>query len=68
VVFCFDNDAVGREKSLKYANLGYKVFIFDKDCEYKDINEMKMANIDTKAYIQQRIYEGIMAQVKLRIL
>lgn len=40
VVFLFDNDSTGREKALKYALLGYKVFIYPNTILEKDFNDL----------------------------
>jgi len=39
LVFCYDNDKTGREKTIKYSNMGYKVVNVSFLGKYKDINE-----------------------------
>jgi hypothetical protein len=69
-VFCFDNDATGREKALKYAKMGYKVFIYPDYITQKDFNDilkegMTVESIDN--LITSNIYQGIMAITKLTL-
>jgi len=45
VIFCFDNDETGFKKAKKYAELGYKIFVWP-DVEFKDFNEILQKGIE----------------------
>jgi hypothetical protein len=78
VIFCFDNDETGYKKAKKYADLGYKVFIWPDDIPYKDFNEIlqigikkginpkKLRHKITKL-IEKNTYEPFEAIIKLKL-
>ena len=65
-VFCLDNDRTGLLNMLKYAKRGYKVLIHSET--EKDCNEMLKAGKNVKDIILNNIYEGVLAQVKIKSL
>lgn len=70
VVFLFDNDKTGREKSLKYALLNHKVFIWPNDIKDKDFNDLLKKGMSKNAvttFIKDNIHSGISAIVKLKM-
>jgi len=71
-IFAFDNDKTGKFKSLKYVDLGYKVFIWPLEWDkYKDFNEILMGGTPQKiikAIISKYIYKGIEAKIKLSMV
>lgn len=64
-VFCLDNDKTGFLNALKYCK-NYKVLVLPDDVKQKDMNEMLKAGLDIKSLIQNNIYKGIMAEIKIR--
>jgi len=70
-IFALDLDKAGREKSLKYLKLGYRVFIFPEMwSEYKDLNEVLkyFTPPEIKAVIDRNIYRGKEAIIRLTML
>lgn len=70
VVFLFDNDTTGREKSMKYAKLGYSVFIWPSNIKEKDFNDLLKggwSKDDISELINSNIFDGIKAIVKLQL-
>ena len=65
-VFCLDNDRTGLLNMLKYTKRGYKVLIHSET--EKDCNEMLKAGKNVKDIILNNIYEGVLAQVKIKSL
>jgi len=71
IVFCFDNDKPGKEKSLKYADDGHKIFCWPRSMsKYKDANKA-MQNGFTKeeitSIIKDNIFTGFQAKVRLQL-
>lgn len=70
-VFVFDNDSTGRSKALKYAKLGYNVFIWPDKIKEKDINDLlkngwEVEDIDK--LIVGNVFNSLDAEVRLRLL
>lgn len=65
-VFCLDNDRTGLKNMLNYAKQGYKVLIHSES--EKDCNEMLKSGKNVKDIILNNIYEGVLAQVKIKSL
>ncbi len=69
VIFAFDNDKTGREKSLEYIDYGFKVFVWP-NLDIKDFNELvqKGASKETiKQMILDNCYSGIQAKIRIRM-
>lgn len=69
-VFVFDNDSTGNSKALKYAKLGHKVFLYPKDIQEKDINDLLKGGWtkdDLTEMIKSNTYQGFEAVIKLTI-
>lgn len=64
-VFCLDNDKTGFLNTLKYCKK-YKVLVLPDDVKQKDMNEILKAGLDVKSLIQNNIFKGIMAEIKIR--
>lgn len=64
-VFCLDNDKTGFLNALKYCKK-YKVLVLPDEVKQKDMNEILKAGLDIKSLIQNNIYKGIMAEIKIR--
>jgi len=68
-IIAFDNDETGIRKSLEYAKLGYKIFVWPNLPE-KDFNEL-LVNGNTKEQIKELILanvkQGVQAEVYLRM-
>jgi len=62
-IFCLDNDRTGLNNMLKYSKK-YSVIAWNN--EYKDCNEMLQHKIDVKQEIENNVYTGILAEVKIR--
>lgn len=45
LIFCFDNDETGYKKALKYAELGFKIFVWPDNIKQKDFNEILQKGI-----------------------
>jgi len=70
-IFVFDSDLTGINKSIEYADKGYKVVIFPDNFHYKDINEAVVDGWDSekiKKTIIANTYEGIQAVLKLKMI
>lgn len=67
-IFCFDNDATGIKKALKYNKLGYKTFIWGNIKE-KDMNErLQSTSIEANRHmIENNIFKGMGALMKLKM-
>jgi len=68
-VFCLDNDKTGIQTSIKYAELGYKVFIMPNMYREKDFNELKLNHpeLDISHLVNSNIYKGISAITRLKL-
>lgn len=69
VVFCFDNEPRNKHivrRMEKAIDKGYKVVIWPKDIEEKDINDMVIAGIDVSRVIEQNTFSGLLAKCKLK--
>lgn len=70
-VFCFDNDKAGILKSLKYATMNHKVFIWETGNKAKDTNELLTKykwNVDTISnMIERNVYDELSAIVRLKL-
>lgn len=58
-IFVFDNDKTGFKKAIKYAEMGYDIFIYPTNFKYKDFNEMYCKTDYTKDYISGLIKDNI---------
>jgi len=78
LIFCFDNDKTGFEKSIKYVKKGFKVFIWPQNIKMKDFNEILQRGIKANKspkdvrkkisnMIQNNIYDGLSAEIKLKL-
>jgi DNA primase len=70
VVFVFDNDKTGIEKSIKYAKLGHKVVIYPKDIQEKDVNDLLKkgwSKDDLTELIKANTFQGFEAVIKLTV-
>lgn len=69
-VFVFDNDSTGRAKSMKYAKLGYNVFIWPDKIKEKDINDLLKVGWSVESIdklIVDNIFSSLMALTKLKL-
>ena len=73
-IFCLDNfrvDEKAQEESLKYAQKGYKVFIWPKGSErFKDTNDLRKINVPYEKIanmINSNIFSGLPAQMRLKL-
>lgn len=67
VTVVFDNQPRNKEVVgfvEKYIDLGYKVYIWPKHVQEKDINEMVLAGIDPVQLIAENTYQGLMAKLQ----
>lgn len=64
-IFCLDNDKTGFLNALKYCK-NHKVLVLPDNIIQKDMNEIMKAGYDVKSLIQNNIFKGIMAEVKIR--
>jgi len=72
-VFCFDNDGTSAtyRKQKTYLDRGHKIVIWPDEIQEKDVNEMICAGVssnDVKSIIEENIYSGIAAEIRLGIL
>lgn len=71
IVFVYDNDATGREKSIEKIKKGRKVLVWDNKYNVKDINELstelKLTETEIRDYILNNIYSGIIAEMKIKL-
>lgn len=70
IVFCLDNDIEGKNKAIKYSNLGYKVLVHDSKFPAKDYNEALVAGAkpdQIAKYILDHVCGPKMANFKLRL-
>ena len=68
-VFAFDNDKTGVRKSIKYALLGYKIFVWP-EIPFKDFNEMVQkgwSTQDIKKMILDNTWSGLLATTRLKM-
>ena len=68
-IFCFDNDATGVSKALKYNKEGYKTFVWP-DMPNKDLNEILQkggTKEQNSNMITSNIYQGIQGQIRLNL-
>ena len=69
-IFAFDNDKTGIFKAVKYAKLGFKIFIWPDFIKEKDFNELLISGwtkIDIRKMINANIFTGILAETKLKM-
>jgi len=67
-VFVFDNEPRNKEiveKIARTAKQGYKVVIFPKDIQEKDLNDMVLAGHDVQRMVESNTYQGLEATLKL---
>lgn len=67
-VFVLDNDRTGWINSLKYAQMGYLVYIQPHKYPEKDMNELMLEHpeIQVNELIMQNLYSGISAEMRLK--
>lgn len=67
-IFVLDNDKTGMINSIDYAKRGYQVFIQPDKYKEKDMNDLLMNHhdLDVSLMIQQNLYTGISAEVRLK--
>lgn len=67
-VFVLDNDKTGLLNSIKYVNMGYKVYVQPINFVEKDMNELMINHPEEKMYklINSNIYSGISAEVRIK--
>jgi hypothetical protein len=68
-VFVFDNDTTGIKKAIKYAKLGFGVFVWP-EIDYKDLNELLQKGVSKEQItelIKKNTHRGIMAEAKLKL-
>lgn len=67
-VFVLDNDKTGIVNSIEYARRGYQVFIQPDKYKEKDMNDLLMyqKGLDVTLMIQQNLFTGIAAEVRLK--
>jgi DNA primase len=67
-VFVLDNDKTGITNSIEYAKRGYQVFVQPEKYKEKDMNDLLMIqkDLDVSLMIQQNLYTGIAAEVRLK--
>ena len=64
-IFCYDSDRTGRLNAIDMSQKGHKVFVQPPGYK-KDMNENFMAGFDTKKLIQDNLYSGISATIRLK--
>ena len=67
-VFVLDNDKTGMINSIDYARLGHQVYVQPDKYKEKDMNDLLMNHegLDVSLMIQQNLYSGIAAEVRLK--
>ena len=67
-VFVLDNDKVGLVNSLEYAKRNHTVYVQPEKYPEKDMNDLmiKHPEINTRDLIEQNLFTGIMAQVRIK--
>ena len=67
-VFVLDNDKTGMINSIDYAKRGHQVYIQPEKYSEKDMNDLLMNHqgLDVSLMIQQNLYSGISAEVRLK--
>jgi hypothetical protein len=67
-VFVFDNEPRNREIVSKYDKIiksGYHVVVYPNTIKEKDLNEMSLAGIEVQQVVDNNIYSGLEATLKL---
>ncbi len=67
-IFVLDNDRTGILNSIEYCKQGYSVYVQPNEYKEKDMNELMLnhPNLDIKKLINDNIYSGISAEVRLK--
>lgn len=67
-IFVLDNDSTGIKQSIKYAEMGYKVYIQPQEHTEKDMNELKLNKpwLDIQKLVKENTFAGISAIVRLK--
>jgi len=67
-IFVSDNDKTGVLNSIKYSNLGHKVYIQPSKYREKDLNQLKLNNrgLDLKKIVDENLFSGMMAEIRLK--
>lgn len=67
-IFVLDNDKTGIINSIEYARRGHQVFIQPDKYKEKDMNDLLMnhSDLDVSLMIQNNLYTGIAAEVRLK--
>jgi hypothetical protein len=70
LLYILDNDKTGIEKSVKYADMNYKLFIWPEELrKYKDLNDMRQDGFsreEIQQIIDDNVYSGSEAVVRLK--
>ncbi len=68
-IFALDNDETGNRKAQKYAEMGFRIFVWP-EIPYKDFNELRQSGMmedQIKQMIQENTHQGINAIVRLKM-
>lgn len=63
-VFCLDNDRTGINNMIKYAKMGYTVYVQPNDLHEKDMNELVLSHGSVN--IKDNLYTGLSAITRLK--
>lgn len=70
LTFCFDNDEAGREKTLKYSNLGHDCLVHSPKIKVKDLNDMLIRGVPKEKiskYVLKHIKSPKMSILKTKL-
>ncbi len=68
MIICLDNEPRNAEiisKYSKFIDRGFKIVIWPDNVRTKDINDMILENLNPHKIIQENIYQGLQAKIKL---
>ena len=66
-IIALDNDKTGNQKSILYAEQGFRVFVPPEDYFFKDFNDALVHGIDIKKLIEENIFSSYDAIVRLKM-
>ena len=66
-IIALDNDKTGNQKSIQYAEQGFRVFVPPEDYRYKDFNDALVHGIDIKKLIEENVFSSYDAIVRLKM-